>query len=132
MEFKTFITIPIYQYRIFVIFTSDLDETVKNLKNKGLMRKESNINDRNTGAFHLRFDDENFSYLIFKMNADSIQVTHECYHAVSTMFKWIGATYEEELFAYHLGYLAGEVTAIQSKAIKKYDKILDKSEKIVL
>ena len=128
MEFKTFIPIPIYDYRIYVIFTESLEETAKILKAKGLLSKNVDINDRETGAFHVKFSDESFSYLIFKMEADSNQVSHECYHALCSMFRWINATHEEELFAYHLGYLVREVCKDQGTARKKLKKALDKSE----
>ena len=129
MEFKTFIPIPIYSYRIYVIFTDSLEETANKLKKKGLLARSFDANEQETGAFHIKFSNESFSYLIFKINADSNQISHECYHAVSTMFKWIEANHEEELFAYHLGYLVGEVTLDRDKAIKKLQKTLDKQEK---
>ncbi len=130
MEIKTFIPLPLYSYRIYVIFTDSLEETAKSLKKQGLLDKHTEINDRDTGAFHVKFSNESFSYLIFKIGADSNHITHESYHAVCTMFKWIGATHEEELFAYHLGYIVREVTKDQSKAIKKFQKELDKQTKV--
>jgi hypothetical protein len=129
MEFKTFIPLPLYDYRIYVIFTESLKETSKVLISQGLLAKNTDMGDETTGAFHIKFSNQSYSYLVFKMNADSNQITHECYHAVSTLFKWIGATHEEELFAYHLGYLVREVTKDQSAAIKKLQKALDKLPK---
>ena len=130
MESKTFIPIPLYDYRIYVIFTQNLDETVKDLKNKGLLAKDQDISSKSTGAFQIRFKNESFCYLIFKDHANSNQITHECYHAVCTMFKWISAAHEEELFAYTLGYVVHEVIKDQRKAIKKFEKGLDKQKQV--
>ena len=36
-------------------------------------------------------------------------VAHECLHAVWAMVKWTGARLDEEIVAYHLGFLVGRV-----------------------
>jgi hypothetical protein len=43
--------------------------------------------------------------------------------------KWIGAAHEEEVIAYHLGYLVGLIHKDQEKAQKKLEKVLDKKLK---
>jgi hypothetical protein len=126
MEFKTFIPIPIYDYRVYVIFTESLADTSKILKEKGLLSKDAEMSDDVTGAFTVRFSNESYCYLVFKMNANSNQITHEAYHAVCALFRWVGAKHEEELFAYTLGYLVREIIQDQATAIKKVTKRLDK------
>lgn len=46
-------------------------------------------------------------------------ISHEAYHAVLSMFRYIGVEeYDEEITAYHLGYIVDEIYKVK----KKYKK----------
>jgi hypothetical protein len=74
--------------------------------------------------------DKAISYLFLPTNAISNPIVHEAYHAVSNMFRWIEAAHEEEIFAYHLGYLVQEIVSDQKKMLEKRQKRLDKKRKV--
>jgi hypothetical protein len=114
-ETKTFVPFPPYNYRIYVIFTDDLIATADKLAKQGHLTKTHGVDDT-TDGFHVRMPNQSFSYIVLKFDANINQITHESYHSVTNMFRWISAKHEEELFAYHLGYLVEMVVADQEKA----------------
>ena len=65
---------------------------------------------------------QSYCYIVLKYNATPSHITHEAYHCVVNLFKWISASQEEELFAYHLGYVVGLIHKDQEKAKKVLDK----------
>lgn len=118
MEFKTVIPFPPYSYRIFLIVTDNLKAVADKLAKKGHLRANHGVDDT-TDGFHVLMPNQSYSYIVVKFDANIQHITHECYHAVSTMFKWIGATHEEEIFAYHIGYLTQMVVRDLEMANKK-------------
>lgn len=48
------------------------------------------------------------AWLFFPSSAKMSTVAHECLHCVHRMMRWIGADYDNEVYAYHLGYLVGK------------------------
>ncbi len=130
-EFKTFVPFPPYNYRIYVIFTDSLEQSANKLSSQGLLTKSHGISDDGTtDGFSVRMPNQSYSFVILRYHATINQVVHECYHAVSNMFRWIGATHEEEVFAYHMGYLVQEVRCDQEKCLKKLHKELDKIKEV--
>lgn len=127
-QIKTFIAIPIYNYRIFVIFTDDLKACVEQLKKDGLLATNAHLDD--TAAFTIKYSNQSYTYLVYPLNACIGNIVHEVYHAVSNMFNWIDAKPDEEVMAYSIGYVTGEVIKDQSSAIKKIAKELDKAKEI--
>lgn len=129
METKTTIPFPLYNYRIYVIFTDDLVKTADKLADQGKLVKNHGIDDT-TDGFHVRMPNQSYSYIVLKYTADPNQITHEAYHSVVNMFRWISAAHEEELFAYHLGYLVGLIHKDQTIAVKNIKKALDKTKEV--
>jgi hypothetical protein len=127
-QVKTFIPMPVYGYRIYVIFTDDLEACAEQLKKDGLLAQDFDSSD--TGAFTLKYTDKFYTYLVYPVNAPSGTIVHEVYHAVCNMFNWINAKPCEETVAYTLGYVTREVIHDQAAALKKFNKILDKAETI--
>jgi hypothetical protein len=52
---------------------------------------------------------------VFNRTPDAETVAHEAYHAIVALLKFSGANTEEELVAYHLGYLVGHITKWKEK-----------------
>lgn len=120
-EVKTFVPFPLYNYRIYIIFTDSLEATAENLVVKGHLTKNHGIDDT-TDGFHVRMPNQSFSYIVLPFTAGINEIAHECYHCIVNMFRWINAAHEEELFAYHLGYLVKLVVEDQKKALTKREK----------
>jgi len=120
-EFKTVIPIPVFNYKIFVIFTDDLIKSADKLAEQGKIARLHGIDDTSDG-FHVPLNNQSYSYIVLKYDATINHITHETYHAVSTMFRWISAKHEEEITAYFLGYLVSLLITDQEKAKKALDK----------
>jgi len=127
-QIKTVIPFPVYNYRIYVIFTDDLKECAAGLKAQGMLAKDTDL--ESTGAFTIKFSNQSFTYLVYPIDASIDHITHEVYHAISNMFNWISSKPDEEIFAYTLGYVTKQVTDDQAKAIKKFKKELDKTDPV--
>jgi hypothetical protein len=52
---------------------------------------------------------------VFNHTPDAETVAHEAYHAIVALLKFSGASAEEELVAYHLGYLVSRITKWREK-----------------
>jgi len=127
IEFKSKIPLPVYNYNIFVHFTDDLVASADALASKGMLNKDHGI-DKTADGFHVRMPNDSYSFIVLKIKAAPNHVFHEVYHAVSTMFRWIGANHEEEVMAYTLGYVGQMVFQDQIKAVKNYQITLDKQK----
>ncbi len=115
------VSFPMYSYTVAIIVTTDIVKS-RSKRNEVLGYAETDL----TGVLGLHcFDDSTFTGYIF-LNPDSEQstITHECFHAVHSIARVIGARLDdasEEFYAYHLGYLTGIVTK-QVKRAKKQTK----------
>ena len=121
IEQATMIPIPIYDYRIYLYFVNDFNGALKkiNVKEKIGIDPKRLIDLGSGGGVHLHNKSRPRSYIFLKVGADSNQIVHECYHAISTIFRWIESDHEEEVFAYHLGYLVQQVVSDQKKMLDK-------------
>jgi hypothetical protein len=54
---------------------------------------------------------------VFGNDPDAQTIAHEAYHAIVALLKFSGANSEEELVAYHLGYLVSRITKWKEKHI---------------
>lgn len=114
-EYYRRILFPILQnYPVHVVIADDI-VAARARRNRAWGRNEV-IEERgnNTEAFH-EYDsdgDGGVSRLFFRLDAGSGTIAHECWHVVRRMFEWAGAELENEMVAYHLGHLVGEVTRI--------------------
>ena len=117
IERKSKITLPLYNYRIYVIFTDDLVGSATKLVKEGKLATNHGV-DNTVDGFHVRLQ-TNYSYIVLRYKARMNDIVHESYHAIATLLRWIGAEHEEELFAYHLGYVVQCAVDDQKKALKK-------------
>jgi hypothetical protein len=121
-EVKTFIPFPLYAYRVYVIFTDSLTESADSLVKQGRLKSPHGIDDT-TDGFHVRMPNQSYSFIVLKYGATLNHIVHETYHSISTMFDWISARHEEEIFAYHLAYTVQVIANEQKKIQIKLDKL---------
>jgi hypothetical protein len=130
--YRTKIPLPIYGYTVHLIYTDNLEEAFKQEMVKDKLTITWFPGDGSEG-FHIHPKDRNFAYIFLKMGASLDEMVHEAYHGVCGLMKWIGAEDEEEIMAYHLGYLVSLMNTDFQDAKKKYEKskkVLDKAEKV--
>jgi len=54
---------------------------------------------------------DGWAVMLLPHNPAPATVAHEAYHVIAALLKWIGAAQEEEVIAYHLGYLVDRILA---------------------
>lgn len=97
---------PVFMnYRIVVIVTNDKDRTYKKIIKGTNLPPESDFD-----ALHVWVGSRATSYLIFQPDANPGTISHECWHAVRyVLVDFMGAKVDNEIVAYHLGYLVNRV-----------------------
>ncbi len=120
-EFLTVAPFPCFNYRVYIIFTDSVEKTANSLVSQGLLKNPHEVDDA-TRAFTVKMPNQSFVVLVYPYDVDISELTHEAYHAVCCMFKWIGASHEEELLSYILGYLCKIVADDRKAMAKKLEK----------
>lgn len=119
MEIKKTIPFPCYSYRIYVIFTDNVIKSADNLAKQGFVKKVHNIDDT-TAGFTVKMPNQSCTFIVLKYDAPVNHLIHEGYHATCGIFAWIGATHEEEIFAYTQAYLIEMMIHDQTKVKSKF------------
>ena len=103
----TIIEFPVLShYCVHVEVASDIREAI--LKHKIIKHvvDESFPGKDQAVAVHVR--DDCFSFMFFRPNPSVDEVTHECWHVILRIMEHLGAKLDNEIIAYHLGYLVGK------------------------
>jgi len=95
-----------FDYRVEVVLCANLAEA-RSRRDKKLGKDPDSLADEE--ALHCYNSADATSHLFLPFNANPGTVAHECAHVVQAMMDHVGAEYEKEVFAYHLGYLVKEV-----------------------
>lgn len=97
---RTTIKFPVFNdYEVRVIITNDIIATGRRLRVDLSQAEAAYVNPK--GQHH--------GWLILKPGAHESLVAHESAHAVRALLERVGATLDDEVFAYHIGYLAGQI-----------------------
>jgi hypothetical protein len=98
---RTKITFPIFNdYQVTVIESNNLVRT-------GL-RLNSDLSGAHAG-FISSIKDPRLGWIVLGPNADEGTVAHEASHAIRAMLAYVGARNEDEVFAYHIGFLVERI-----------------------
>lgn len=108
---KTTFKIPTFHWTIEVVLTTDVLSYADRIGYE--------TNDDKTRALHLYYPEQMKSILILKPNANAATVAHESWHVVYHMLTDVGAGFDNEVVAYHLGYIVEMVTDLQAKWRKR-------------
>ena len=108
------VKIPALDYHIKVIVTDSVSEYQHSL---GICDHGSNPE-----ASHL-FGGSHDSMLVFHPFPSPGTVSHEAWHAVRQMMLNAGAELDNELVAYHLGYIVEEVHKLLFKNVEKMEEM---------
>jgi hypothetical protein len=112
-DYERVVTFPVWSnYKVHVIFTDNIAESrIARYGDSGLAE--------GANALHCCAKDGH-SHLLFKLGDCTIGVVaHECWHAIRCMLvDWAGVEImENELTAYHLGYLVDKVSEFRNDLI---------------
>lgn len=94
---------PVFSnYKVVVVFTADLAR-------EALKWSPPDKQPNEMAAAVTITNSDGLSTVILPHRPDAETVAHEAYHVVAAMLAWIGASQEEEVIAYHLGYLVKHI-----------------------
>lgn len=103
------INFPAWYTYIVVVLTEDVQASIH--------KRASDYDVENTGAICMKSDTAT-SMLIFDINAPCGIIAHECWHAIRRMIVFHGGELENEVVAYHLGYLVEQVCKFQKASAR--------------
>lgn len=112
---KEKISIPTFHWRIWIVFTDDPEAYGRKI---GGSEDESGT----TNALCLHYPSEMKTEVVLKLNATHGTIAHECWHAVRHMLLQLDAGLDNEVVAYHLGYVVDQVYDIKRSYRKKLRK----------
>lgn len=106
MQNSFIVRFPVFSdYDVTVIFTDDIVKTAKSHKARA---------NKNTAACFITKRSAPLSgWLIFNRSPSVEDVAHESFHCVYHLMKTVGAALEDEVVAYHLGYLVRKIHAFK-------------------
>lgn len=99
------ISFPVWRTYIKICFTPDVNASIK--------WRDNSYTHTDTEAMCM-YSDSASCCLVLAMDAPPAIIAHECWHAIRKMLANQGAELENEVIAYHLGYLVGEVHKFQA------------------
>lgn len=108
VERQKHIYLDAYGYRITVVLTNSIEGSLGK-REKTYPRTDWPKSFDNTLALHVYQSNNNFAHIILPFNPNVGTVVHEVYHALHRLMYWIGAEEENEIMAYHLGYVCHAV-----------------------
>jgi hypothetical protein len=111
----------VFDYLVQIVITNDI---IRSRNSRSHMIGNDYTGTVHVGGLHSYNDSRKDSYLFVNPDADANTIAHECFHAVHRMFEYLGAEIEEEITAYYLGFLVGEVTKLvnEKPALKRQKK----------
>lgn len=113
---------PVFDYHIIVIFTTNMEKSAnKVLDEHKLVGKFV----PNAVGLTISPPHAARSYVIAPYKTCIDTIVHECFHAVCRMFRWVHASSEEEIVAYHLDYTTGQAVRLYNNKVRP---VLDELE----
>lgn len=98
---RTRIVFPILAgYEVRVIAAKDLVRTGRRLNAADLTGAE---------AAFITVEGQPVGWLVVKPDVSADVIAHEAAHAIRALFTYTGVAFDDEAFAYHLGYLVGKI-----------------------
>ena len=92
-------------YKVKIVLTRNLDKALKSYKHT----TDVNSGGETTGGITVHVDCERLSYVFIPYGSSTGSMAHEAYHAIRHMLEECSIELENEVVAYHLGYLMNEI-----------------------
>jgi hypothetical protein len=107
VRIKTF-KFPVFaNYEIVVVSAGDIRKAMSRFKHT---RNVDMSNFPTADGFNIHVANEPTTYIFIPTTASLGLTTHEAYHAVDRMLKFFHVEENDEVIAYHLGYLVQEIS----------------------
>lgn len=107
IEKKFAINFDVFGYKLNVILTNSIDISRNKINNKVGVAK-GDFND--CVGLHSCNEKDNEAFIFVTKNSSAGTISHEASHAVYRMFELYGLDFDDENFAYHLGFIVDKIT----------------------
>jgi hypothetical protein len=101
----THIEFPVFHYCIHVEFTSDLKKALQ----KYPQTKDIDLDEITDYALTVHDEHDGASFIFLPWDCSIGVIVHESWHAIRRMMSYINSDFDNEVIAYHLGYLVDEI-----------------------
>lgn len=117
-EYKKRFIIKPFPYTVFLVISSDVMESRNKYK-----KQLGEYNGVTAEGLHVCFENLPVSYIFLKYDTDIEVVVHEAFHCIWQIMDYVGAKLEEEVTAYHLGALVGDVCSFLAKTERELEAL---------
>jgi hypothetical protein len=117
-----------FEYTVNIVLTEDIQASENKIADRWGFASQK-LSDGCMGL-HIGIGGKGVSYVLLKFRTDFQSVVHESFHVVWRLFRHIGADFEEEVMAYCLDHVVGEIESLYfSTKVQEMQKKLDRREK---
>lgn len=103
------IPLPHFNYKVVIAFTDDFKAFAKKKKWEKFYEQIKN-DGRNVSGYHCSNPEDGVAWILLRHDPKIETIVHETFHTVWRMMKFIGAEFENEVMAYHNGYIVRKIT----------------------
>jgi hypothetical protein len=104
-ERSKLIKFPVFaNYRVRIVVSNDIQWSIKKIFRLYDIAHQAN----ECEAMHIWIGGVSTSYLVFPNDCPVGTIAHECWHCVRKICDHFGSEFDDEMVAYHLGYLTQE------------------------
>jgi hypothetical protein len=107
---KSIILFPVFDYCVHVEISSNVEKAfLKYDKTKDMWDDDDKLSE----GWTINDPDNSTSFIFLKPNVTEGTIAHESWHAILNMLVRVGADLDNEVVAYHLGYLVDEIVKLK-------------------
>lgn len=106
------IDFPVFGYTLNIVLTNCIDISRNKINNKvGVAKGDFKY----CAGIHSHNDNDSEAFIFITSSSTSGTIAHESSHAIYRIFEFYGLDFDDENFAYHLGFVVDKITDFMSK-----------------
>lgn len=113
MEYEKIIEFPVFGYWMHIIYTDDIQTSRE--KHADQIGAMDEILMSSIDGMHSNNKIKPDGWIFFTPESSTGTIAHEVFHSLWAMFKFYGAKLENEIVAYHLGYMLDKIMDFKLK-----------------
>lgn len=113
-----------FPYDLVLVVTTDIQASEQKVRQKHGDLCSKLVSNERTGALSLYSPNSRFMHILMPFKCDIGYIAHEVWHIVRALLLQSGATLDNEVVAYYIGWLVREVTRFNFNKTKEREKLL--------
>ena len=124
-EREKVLKLPAFGYTFRIVLTTSFKGSI--LKREKLLGNQAGDWDGDCRALCWNVHNRAVTVIFLPFESDVNNIAHESYHGIRNLMKWVSAKDDEEVMAYHIDWLVGEISKFVVKiGTPKKDEITQK------